>query len=357
MLDVRIFGESHGPYVGVTVTGLPAGLPVREDELLAALQRRMPSGESGTQRRERDIPNIVSGVYQGATTGDPVTALFENGDARGADYAFLPDRPRPGHADYPAFVRSGGRADFRGGGHSSGRLTVCHLFAGALAEKYLQRYNVRVYGHLTRVGDVSGARVDPLSPDEGALVAARSRAACALTDELAAKMLDAAKEAKSEGDSLGGEIELVALGLPAGLGESYFEGCEALISRQLFSVPSVKAVSFGDGFAVGGMRGSAYNDEYEMSGGDVRVKSNHAGGLLGGLTDGAPLTALCALRPAASISKSQQTVSLLDGCGATLTVPGRHDACVALRAVPVLEGAVAIALSDLLLRRDGRAPL
>lgn len=356
-LTVQLFGESHGPNIGATITGLPAGLRVDMARVAALMSRRRSAGSVSTLRRETDEPKIISGLRDGVLTGTPVTVLFENADAHSEDYAFLPDKPRPGHADYPAYIASGGHADLRGGGHFSGRLTLGYLFAGALAAEYLLTKQIRIYGHLLRVGDVTGERLDALAPDETALMKARERPVCALSDALSARMIQAALSAKEAGDSLGGEIELCALGLPVGLGEPFFDGCEAVISHALFSVPAVKGVEFGAGFAAARMRGSAYNDPYRVREGRVCVSRNCAGGLLGGLTNGAPLIARCALRPTPSIGREQDTVSLGKMRNEKLTVTGRHDACVALRAVPVLEGAVSLALCELLLRREGRMPL
>ncbi len=355
-LSVQIFGESHGPALGATLDGLPAGLRVDIPRLEAFLLRRAASGALATGRREADVPRILSGVKDGVTTGAPVTAVFDNADAHSADYAFLPDRPRPGHADYPATVKSGGFDDLRGGGYHSGRLTLAYAFAGGLALQYLETKGVAVAAHVMQIGDVRDRAADPLAPDMAALSACRALAVPALDPEAGKRMEQAILAAGAEGDSVGGVIEVVAAGLPAGLGAPFFDGVEAVAAAHFFSIPAVKGVEFGVGFAAAPMRGSAYNDPYTVAGGRVTTTKNDAGGLLGGLTDGMPVLARIAFRPTPSIGKPQRTVGLSAMSDTELTVKGRHDPCVVVRALPVVEGALALALGDLWLQRFGDAP-
>lgn len=355
--SIQLFGESHGPCVGVTLDGLPPGFALDMEVLNAFLQRRAAKGSDiATGRRESDLPRIVSGLYEGHTTGYPLTALFDNADTHSADYAFLPNRPRPGHADYPAILKSSGFDDLRGSGHHSGRLTLPYAFAGGVAKQLLAAANIRIYAHILSVGAVEGDRLDPVNPDEAALNAASARDVPALRPETGDAMREAVLSAKEAGDSLGGVVECVALGLPAGWGAPFFEGVEALAGAHFFSIPAVKGVEFGAGFSSAGLTGSAYNDAYAIKGGRVVARTNCAGGLLGGLTTGMPVTVRVAFRPTPSISRPQQTVALAEMVETELSVKGRHDPCVAIRAVPVVEGALALALCELWLQQRGDAP-
>ncbi len=357
-LSVQIFGESHGTALGATVDGLPAGLYVDIPALEAFLQRRAASrgGELATDRRESDLPRILSGLRDDITTGQPITAIFENTDPHSADYAFLPDRPRPGHADYPATVKSAGHDDLRGGGHHSGRLTLAYAFAGGLALQYLAAQGVRVASHALMIGGETDTSVDALNPDMAALSACRTLPIPTLDAAAGERMRLAILAAKAAEDSVGGVVEVVATGLPAGLGAPFFDGVEAVVAAHFFSIPAVKGVSFGAGFAAAAMRGSAYNDPYTVKDARVVTTKNDAGGLLGGLTDGMPVIARVAFRPTPSIGLPQQTVSLSAMEDTTLTVRGRHDPCIVVRALPVVEGALALALCDLWLMRHGDAP-
>ena len=357
-LSIQIFGESHGAAVGVTLDGLPAGMRLDEDELNAFLQRRAAKGSKiATGRRESDIPKILSGVYQGVTTGQPLTAIFENADTRSSDYAFLPDKPRPGHADYPAIVKSGGWDDLRGSGHHSGRLTLPYAFAGGVAKQLLAGEGIEVLAHILMVGNIWDEAIDSLHPGMAELKAAHDRAVPTLSPEVGEAMQAAVLAAKAEGNSLGGIVECVAEGVPAGWGAPFFDGVEAVAAAYFFSIPAVKGVEFGAGFGAAALKGSVYNDSYVLQNGRVRTTSNHAGGLLGGITSGMPITAKVAFRPTPSVSVEQQTVSLSAQKEEALMVQGRHDPCVAIRAVPVVESALALALCELWLERRGDAPL
>ena len=357
-LGVQIFGESHGAALGATVDGLPAGLRLDIRALEAFLQRRAArGGELATGRTEADIPRILSGVVDGVTTGHPITAIFENADTHSSDYSFLPDRPRPGHADYPAIVKSAGHDDLRGSGHHSGRLTLAYAFAGGLALQYLAARGVRVAAHVLSIADVQDVRLNPLAPDMEALDACRGQAVPTLSTAAGEAMRARILSAKAALDSVGGVVEVAAAGLPAGLGSPFFDGVEALAAEHFFSIPAVKGVEFGAGFAAAAMRGSAYNDPYTVADGRVSTTKNDAGGLLGGLTNGMPVVARVAFRPTPSIGLPQRTVSLAAMTDAELTVTGRHDPCIVVRALPVVEGALALALADLWLRRDGDRPM
>lgn len=357
MLTLQIFGESHGAAVGATLDGLPAGMAVDLPALEAFLQRRAAKGgELATGRLEADAPRILSGLLNGVTTGQPITAVFENADTHSSDYGFLPDCPRPGHADYPAVVKSAGFDDLRGGGHHSGRLTLAYAFAGGLALQYLASKGVTVAAHVLRLGGVADRPVDPVSPDMAALAACRALPVPALDPVAGEQMRQAILDAKAGLDSVGGVVEIVADGLPAGLGEPFFAGVEAVAAAHLFSIPAVKGVAFGDGFGAAELRGSAYNDPYTVTDGRVATITNHAGGLLGGMSDGMPVIARVAFRPTPSIGLPQRTVSLSAMAETELIVKGRHDPCIVVRALPVAEGALALALCDLWLQAEGNRP-
>lgn len=362
-LSIQIFGESHGAMVGVTLDGLPAGLKLDREALERFVARRAAAGSAiATGRRESDQPKIVSGLWGDVTTGYALTAVFDNGDTHSADYSFLPDRLRPGHSDYPALAHSGGHDDLRGSGHHSGRLTLPYVFAGGIAIQLLNRLRVDIAAHVLSIGDISDDPADSLDPDMTALKAAQGRAVPTLSPEAGERMYQAILAAKEAQDSLGGVVEAVAAGIPAGLGEPYFDGVEAVAAAHLFSIPAVKGVEFGAGFGAAALRGSQYNDPYSLKDGEVVTTQNQAGGLLGGMTNGMPIIVRAAFRPTASIARPQQTVSLSaakagEPAERELTVHGRHDPCVAVRAVPVVESALALSLLELWLVRNGNKPL
>ncbi len=319
-----IFGESHGPAIGVVLEGVPAGLALDLDFIRAELARRAP-GQSAmtTARKEKDEPEILSGVFEGKTTGTPLCAIIFNTDTRSKDYAKLKDLPRPGHADYAGFVRYHGCNDYRGGGHFSGRLTAPLVFAGAVAKLALRQRGVEVAAHISNVAGIA----DP-TPEE---------------------MEKAILAAKADQDSVGGRIRCAVTGLPAGLGAPDF-GCnvEGIFSQYLFAVPAVKAVGFGLGTGFADLRGSQANDPFYMDGDTVRTRTNHTGGVNGGITNGMPVEFEVTIRPTPSIARSQDTVDLSAGTDAKLEITGRHDPCIVPRAVPVIESAAALATCELL---------
>ena len=319
-----IFGESHGPAIGVVLEGVPAGLALDLDFIRAELARRAPGQNAmTTARKEADEPEILSGVFEGKTTGTPLCAIIFNTDTRSKDYAKLKDLPRPGHADYAGFVRYHGCNDYRGGGHFSGRLTAPLVFAGAVAKLALRQRGVAVAAHISNVAGIA----DP-TPEE---------------------MEAAILAAKADRDSVGGRIRCAVTGLPAGLGAPDF-GCnvEGIFSQYLFAVPAVKAVGFGLGTGFADLRGSQANDPFYMDGDTVRTRTNHTGGVNGGITNGMPVEFEVTIRPTPSIARSQDTVDLSAGTDAKLEITGRHDPCIVPRAVPVIESAAALATCELL---------
>ncbi|MDY4966733.1 MAG: chorismate synthase [Dysosmobacter sp.] len=343
-LRVHIFGESHGPAVGVTVEGIPAGEAVDLAELRRFLDRRAPGRNAwSTPRKEADVPEFLSGLREGKTCGTPLTAILKSANTRSGDYDALRDVPRPGHADYTAWVKYGESRDSRGGGHFSGRLTAPLCVAGGICLQLLAREGITI---ISRVAAIGGVR------DEGELTASTAEKAFpTVSDSAGEAMRSAIAAARAEGDSLGGVIECAVLGLPAGLGDPMFDGMENRIAAAVFGVPAVKGIEFGAGFTAAGLRGSENNDAFSVENGRIITESNHCGGILGGITDGMPLTFRAAVKPTPSIARPQQSVDLNTGEIVPLTVTGRHDPCIVPRAVPCLEAAAAIAVYDALLAR------
>lgn len=343
-LRIHIFGESHGSAVGVTMEGIPAGEAVDLDGLQKFLDRRAPGRNPwSTPRKEADIPEFLSGLREGKTCGTPVTAILRSANTRSGDYDALRDVPRPDHADYTAWVKYGESRDSRGGGHFSGRLTAPLCVAGGICLQLLAREGITV---LSRIAAIGGIR------DEGELTASTAaKTFPTVSDARGEAMRAAIGEARLAGDSLGGVIECAVLGLPAGLGDPMFDGMENRIASAVFAVPAVKGVEFGAGFAAAGLRGSENNDPFSVENGRIITTSNHCGGILGGITDGMPLTFRAAVKPTPSIARPQQSVNLKTGKIIPLTVTGRHDPCIVPRAVPCIEAAAAIAVYDALLAR------
>lgn len=347
-IRISIFGQSHGEKIGCVVDGLPAGEAVDLMELERFMARRAPGQRGTTPRRETDTPHIVSGLLNGRTCGAPLCVLIDNADTHSKDYDALRDVPRPGHADYPAAVKWRGFQDSRGGGHFSARLTAPLCAAGGIVLQLLRARGVRVGAHLLAAGGLRDTPFDPMATDDRTLDGLQTGFPT-LDKETGERMLALAEELRREGDSVGGVVECAALHLPVGTGEPMFEGLENRIARAVFAIPAVKGIEFGEGFASAALRGSENNDGYRMEGGKVTLLSNHAGGILGGLATGAPLIFRAAFKPTPSIAKEQPSVSLSAGEDRTLRVAGRHDPCVAFRAVPCVEAAAALALADLLL--------
>ncbi len=346
-LHLALFGQSHGSAIGVTLDGFPAGMRIDEQRLLAEMARRAPGqGPLTTARREADTPEFLSGVLDGVTTGQPLCAIIRNTDQRSRDYGDGMDLPRPGHADYTGHVRYFGFEDWRGGGSFSGRLTAPIVLAGALCSQWLGAQGVRIACHVQRLADVEDASF--LTVDSTAdYTALKSQALPTLIPGLSAQMEERILRARSEGDSVGGVLECMATGLPAGLGAPFFDSVESVISHLLFSIPAVKGVAFGEGFGFAALRGSEANDPFRMQNGRVVTETNHAGGVNGGITNGMPVIFRCSVRPTPSIAKEQRTVSLKTGENASLTIHGRHDPCILPRAVPVVEAMTAIGLMEL----------
>jgi chorismate synthase len=315
IFGVSIFGESHGNLVGVTVDGVPAGLSLTTDDFIADLDRRRSGAAGTTPRKEADEPKLMSGVFNNFTTGAPLTILFENTNIRSRDYTELRKTPRPGHADFTAGVKYGGFEDYRGGGHFSGRLTLGLVAAGVVAKKLLSSVNIK----------------------------AKLIEAGGLTD-----IDKAIEQAIQKNDSIGGIVECTVTGIPTGLGEPFFDSVEAVLSHALFSIPAIKGVEFGSGFAAARMTGSQHNDNLISP--DGKTETNYAAGINGGITNGNEIVFRVAVKPTSSIHLPQHTVNIQTGEMVDLVVEGRHDTCIALRVPPVVEAATAIVLVDLMLQ-------
>lgn len=348
-IHVSVFGQSHSPAIGVVVDGLPAGERVDMEELGRFLKRRAPGqNATSTPRKEADLPQFLSGLVDDVTCGAPLAALIENTNTRSQDYAQLRDKPRPGHADFTAQVKYGGFQDVAGGGHFSGRLTAPLCIAGGICLQILKRRGIEVAAHIASIAGEADRPFDPMGESVETLDALK-RAPFPVLDEKAGELMrKTILQAKEEGDSVGGIVECLVTGVPAGLGEPMFGGMENRLAAALFGIPAVKGVEFGAGFGVAKMRGSENNDPFTIQDGKVVTETNHAGGILGGITNGMPLVFRLAFKPTPSISKQQQTVSLSENRVEELVVTGRHDPCIVPRAVPVVEAVTALVLTDLL---------
>lgn len=378
-IKLSIFGQSHSEAIGVVIDGIPAGERFDLDAVRKFLKRRAPGdGSFSTARKEADEPRILSGLLSGRSfqeigvfeeseasdrfyysCGAPICAVIQNGDTRSKDYKNLLDVPRPSHADFPAFVKYKSFHDIRGGGHFSGRLTAPLCFAGALCIQLLEKKGITVGAHIASIKGILDEAYDPVRLSPSVLRLAGSRDFPVNDAKQKEPMLCAIEAAKQNGDSVGGIIECGAAGLPAGLGEPMFGGVENRISQIVFGIPAVKGIEFGDGFSMAERYGSENNDAFCMAKENerpaVRTKTNHAGGILGGITSGMPLIFRAAIKPTASIAKEQTSVSLKGKSEETLRIHGRHDPCIVPRAVPCMEAALAIALYDLLRDAESEA--
>lgn len=352
-LKVSVFGESHGPAIGVVIDGLPSGVTIDLKRIQEELERRAPGRDDmSTSRKEEDVPKILSGIFEGKTTGAPLTAIFENNNIKSKDYSELKIKPRPSHADYPAFVKYKGFNDYRGGGHFSGRLTLALVFAGAICKSILEEHNIYIGSHIRSIGRAKDDNLDMINIDKDLLISLKSRELPTLNKTKVEEMKEEILKAKEAEDSVGGIIEGIVLNLPVGLGSPMFDSIESSLAHMLFSIPAVKGVEFGEGFALSGLRGSEAKDEYYYEDGRVKAYSNNNGGILGGISTGMPLIFSVAIKPTASIGQCQRTINIETAMNDILKIQGRHDPCIVKRAVPVIEGAAAITILDLLLQQE-----
>ena len=343
-IKVTVFGQSHSAAIGMTLEGVPAGESIDMEELRAFLRRRAPGRNAwSTARKEEDIPEFLAGLKGGVSCGTPITAIIRNTDARPGDYEALRNVPRPGHADYTAFVKYGESADFSGGGHFSGRLTAALCIAGGICIQILRRGGVEIISRIAQTGPVK---------DRGELLSSTAENAFpTVNKDSGLEMQGYIASCKADGDSAGGIIECKVLGLPAGLGDPMFDGMENRIARLVFGIPACKGIEFGAGFGAALLRGSENNDPFDIEDGRIITKTNNCGGILGGITDGMPLVFRAAFKPTPSIAREQESVDLSTMEKETLKVSGRHDPCIVPRAVPVVEAAAALAVYDAYLSR------
>lgn len=349
-IKVSIFGESHGEAIGCVIDGLPAGVKLDMDEIYKDMSRRAPGKDkTATPRLEKDIPHILSGVLDNVTTGAPLSMIIENTNTKSGDYANVQLVPRPSHSDYPAFVKYDGKNDIRGGGHFSGRLTAPLVFAGAVAKQILAQKGVTIGAHISQIGNVKDSQVDYNNISKDMLESLTNKTFSVIDDSVENVMREEVEKARTSLDSVGGMIECFAIGLPVGVGGNMFDTVEGKLASILFGVPAVKGVQFGIGFDFASANASKVNDGYEIKDGKVATLSNNNGGVLGGMTSGAPLVLSVAIKPTPSISQPQKSVNLSTMENETLEIKGRHDPCIVPRAVPVIESAVALGLLDLMM--------
>lgn len=351
-LKISLFGESHGKAIGVVIDNFPAGVFYDEDFIISQLFRRATGKNfTTTARKESDIPVILSGVYNGYTTGAPISAVIFNEDTKSNDYKNLSDIPRPSHADYTGQVRYNGYNDPRGGGHFSARLTAMLTFAGALCQLYLRDNGITIGSHISSIADVNDTPFDMVNVTKSELELLKSKEFNVIDDDKLSLMLDKIRTVKDDCNSVGGTIECAVIGVPSGVGNPIFGAVESRISSMIFSIPAVKGVEFGSGFDISKLYGDEANDLMYLCEEDksVKTKTNHNGGVVGGITNSMPIIIKTALKPTPSIAKPQQTLNLKTNTIDTLHIHGRHDPCVVTRAGVVIECGVAVAVTDMIL--------
>lgn len=349
-LKLSIFGESHGEAIGCVIDGLPSGVKLDMDKIYIDMSRRAPGKDkTATPRLEKDVPHILSGVLDNVTTGAPLAMIIENTNTKSGDYSNVMTVPRPSHSDYPAFVKYGGNNDVRGGGHFSGRLTAPLVFAGAVAKQILAQQGVMIGAHIAKIGSAEDDMFDKNHISAELLEKLSSSAFSVISDNAEALMRAEVEKARMDCDSIGGIIECAVIGMPVGVGANMFSTVESHLSSILFGVPAVKGVQFGAGFDFAEMTGSQANDTYSVKDGRVVLNGNNNGGVLGGMTSGAPIVLSAVIKPTPSISKPQKSVNLQTMMDEELVIKGRHDPCIVPRAVPVIEAAVAFGLLDLMM--------
>lgn len=349
-LKVSIFGESHGAGIGITIDGLPSGIEIDMEEVLKEMARRAPGkSKLSTARKEGDQPEILSGFFEGKTTGTPLCAVIRNSDQHSKDYGKLKDLMRPGHADYPGFIRYNGFNDYRGGGHFSGRITAPLVFAGAVCKQILNIKGIDIGAHVKSIGTIYDKSFDEVELTKELLDNLKINELPLLCSEKEEIMRNAILEARSDCDSVGGTIECTVIGIDAGVGNPFFDSVESTLAHLMFSVPAVKGIEFGKGFEMSELRGSQCNDEYYYDGDKVKTYTNNNGGITGGITNGMPILFKVGIKPTPSIAKKQRTIDIAENKESELIIEGRHDPCIVQRAVPVIEAVTAIGILDLVL--------
>ncbi|MFW2491021.1 chorismate synthase [Clostridium chromiireducens] len=349
-LKVSIFGESHGVGIGITIDGLPSGVEIDLEEVMKEMARRAPGKSNlSTARKEADAPEILSGFFEGKTTGTPLCAVIRNADMRSKDYGKLKDLMRPGHADYPGFVRYNGFNDYRGGGSFSGRITAPLVFAGAVCKQVLESKGINIGAHVKSIENIQDKSFYDVELSKELLAELKTKELPLLISEKEEEMRNTILKAKKEQDSVGGTIECTVLGINPGIGNPFFDSVESTLAHLMFSVPAVKGIEFGKGFDMSRLRGSDCNDEYYYDGENVKTYTNNNGGITGGITNGMPILFKVGIKPTPSISKTQRTIDIVEKKESDLVIEGRHDPCIVQRAVPVIEAVTAIGILDLVL--------
>lgn len=349
-IKVTVFGQSHSESIGCVLDGVPAGEKIDFDALYAFMKRRAPGDRFSTPRKEADFPKIVSGVVEGVTCGAPICAVIDNTNTRSHDYDSLKNTPRPGHSDYTALIKHGGFNDARGGGNFSGRLTAPLCFAGGILMQILERKGIKIGAHISRLNSITDDKIDCVSGDMERLKALENKDFPVINDDAAEEMMQKILWAKKAGDSLGGIVECVITGVPAGYGDPIYDGIENRISSVVFGVPAVKGIEFGSGFDCALMTGTQHNDPFYLDGDTVKTKTNNHGGILGGITSGMPIIFRAAIKPTASVAAEQTSLDIKTSQQVTFRVGGRHDPCIVKRAVPVMQAAAAAAIADFVLK-------
>ena len=348
-IKLSIFGESHGNEIGITIDVLPAGFSIDMDKIMMEMARRAPGKSSlSTPRKESDIPEILSGYFEGKTTGTPLCAIIRNSNTKSKDYSKLKDVMRPGHADYTGSVRYKGFNDYRGGGHFSGRITAPLVFAGAICKQILEVKGIIVSAHINSIGKIKDCSFLESDISDELLNSFKEKELPLINTKLEDEMRQEILSARSSGDSIGGTIECAILGVSPGIGDPFFDSVESTLAHLMFSVPAVKGIEFGKGFDISKMRGSEANDEYYLENGNIKTKTNNNGGILGGITNGMPIIFNVAIKPTASIFKEQKAVNIITMEETTLCIEGRHDPCIVQRALPVIEAVAAIGITELM---------
>ncbi len=353
-ITVTLFGESHGEQIGAVIDGVAPGVPVDMEFIRKQLELRKPHGKISTQRVESDEPNIVSGVFEGKTTGTPICILFDNNNAKSKDYSKTKDLMRPGHADYTAIQKYHGFADYRGGGHFSGRITTSIVAAGAILIKALREKGICIGSHIKKCGSIEDRSfAEDTETIQMDIEQVNESLFPVLDKEISERMHAYMEEAAKEGDSVGGVLETVVTGIPAGVGEPWFDTMESMLAHGLFSIPAVKGVEFGEGFGFADMKGSQANDAFEMKDGKVVTKTNHNGGINGGITNGMPMRFRTVIKPTPSIYKKQETINMHTMQNEMMQIEGRHDPAIIHRARVVVDSMTAIVIADMLALRYG----
>lgn len=353
-IKVSIFGESHGNAIGITIDGLPSGIELDLEKIDQEMKRRAPGKSAlSTPRKESDVPEILSGFFDGKTTGTSLCGMIRNSDTRSRDYGKLKDLMRPGHADYTGAVRYSGFNDFRGGGHFSGRITAPLVFAGAICKQILEQKGIVIGAHVKSIKNITDSSFDYTNISKEQLLRFRNSEIPLIDSSKEEAMRNSIIEAKKQGNSVGGIIECAVVGVEPGIGSPFFDSVESTLSHLLFSVPAVKGVEFGLGFDITELYGSESNDDFYYEKDVIKTKTNNNGGILGGITSGMPVVFKVAMKPTPSISKEQDTINIASKQNEKLVVEGRHDPCIVQRAIPVIEAVTAIGILDLIKERYG----